>query len=606
MAEHQRFGRMASSGQRGSALVPALIAVLAVSAMSAGLLQLSSAVTRRQQGSAATSRAFYLAEAGLVEAYTGLAIAKTGNVGSQAAPAVFGDGLFWVEATENADGTVTLESTGMYGAGRATLSMVVEPIEITLSSLGFATSDDLKVNPDTLLDSFDSEQGSYASQVGTKLNNMAIVGSNGDVSIASGDMVYGDVVPGETGTATISAGAIVTGSVTPRSGKVEFPPIEVPAIASLPAFVHSGVVPLTIPPGEVGYDSITIEKYCTLILKGPLTLVVGDFILLKDGEVSIDTTDGPVDIFVTGDLDLKASSLVTTGNSSPSDVTFMVSSSSTKSVSFGSDSEFHGFIYAPNADIHIAAKFEIFGGVVGKSLNLAAQGKMHYDLSLDPTREGVLPRFYSWRIVDIPTNIAANRSDPFAALGVDPATLLHPADAHEDQTLNLSYLNNSGLTVSFTGLESIFDWSQVDRVIWGTRDGDLFLTPGDVVKRAQATEDPNVALVSSKMTSKELAAALEDAAPVSDDALIEAAGRSPSMDPTDLEGVLLASGPSGGNPKLSQDVLLAAVASEGLDDSALASVLLDNSPLPQEVIDATLNKKPAMATNELDKVLAAQ
>lgn len=252
MAEHRRIGRMASSARRGAALVPALIAVLVVSAMSAGLLQLSSAVTRRQQGSVSTNRAFYIAEAGLVEAYTGLAIAKTGNVGSPAAPAVFGDGLFWVEARVNADDTVTLESTGMYGAGRATLSMVVEPIEITLSSLGVYTTEDLRVNPDTLMDSFDSEQGSYADQVGTKLNNMAIVGSNGDVTIASGDLVFGDVVPGETGTATIAAGAFVTGSVTPRSGSVELPPIEVPVIASQPAIVHSGAVPPHHSPGRRG------------------------------------------------------------------------------------------------------------------------------------------------------------------------------------------------------------------------------------------------------------------------------------------------------------------------------------------------------------------
>ena len=340
----------------------------------------------------------------------------------------------------------------------------------------------------------------------------------------------------------------------------------------------------------------------TLILKGPLTLVVEDFDLRMNGEVSIDTTDGPVDIFVTGNLDLKMSSLVTTGNTSPSDVTFMVSSPSSKAVSFGANSEFHGFIYAPNATVQVAAMFEIFGGLVAKDLSLAAQGKMHYDISLDPTREGVLPKFYSWRVVDVSTIVAANRFNPFVALGVNPATLSYPANAHEDQMLSLSYVNTSGLTASFTGLESTFDWSQVDRVIWGTRDGDLFLPPGEVTKRAEATVDPNVDLVNSSMSSDELETALINAAPVSDEALIEAARRDPPMEPTDLEGVLLAHGPSAGYPPLSTDVLLAAILSGGLDAAGLEKILLDNSPLPPEVIDATINRSPALPMTELDNV----
>ena len=61
--------------------------------------------------------------------YVGLGIAKTGNVGSETEPAVYGDGLLWVEATDLGDNLVQLESTGMWGSGRATLGLVVERIE---------------------------------------------------------------------------------------------------------------------------------------------------------------------------------------------------------------------------------------------------------------------------------------------------------------------------------------------------------------------------------------------------------------------------------------------------------------------------------------------
>src|SRR5262245_3205156 len=101
--------------RRGSALLFSVVAVMVVSILAAGFLQLALSVTRRTNASSDTQQALNLAEAGLAEAYTGLAVARTGNVGSADAPAVFGGGLLWVEATEHDGGLVELESTAMYG-----------------------------------------------------------------------------------------------------------------------------------------------------------------------------------------------------------------------------------------------------------------------------------------------------------------------------------------------------------------------------------------------------------------------------------------------------------------------------------------------------------
>src|SRR5262245_7735350 len=99
----------------GVALIYSVIAVMVVSILAAGFMQLALSVTRRLSSTSDTTEAFNIAEAGLAEAYTGLGVARTGNVGSVDAPAVFGGGLVWVEATEHAGGMVELESTGMYG-----------------------------------------------------------------------------------------------------------------------------------------------------------------------------------------------------------------------------------------------------------------------------------------------------------------------------------------------------------------------------------------------------------------------------------------------------------------------------------------------------------
>ncbi len=105
--------RTISRARNGSALLFSVVAVMVVSILAAGFLQLALSVTRRLNSSSDTLQALNLAEAGLAEAYTGLAVARTGKVGSPEAPAIFGGGLLWVEATERAGGLVELESTAM-------------------------------------------------------------------------------------------------------------------------------------------------------------------------------------------------------------------------------------------------------------------------------------------------------------------------------------------------------------------------------------------------------------------------------------------------------------------------------------------------------------
>ena len=148
--------------QRGSALVLALIVVMLVAMLGGGLLQLTSAVTRRQTAAVDQTRAFYLAEAGLAEAFQAVRIGRTGQIGSEAAPARYGNGLVWVDATETSDGHIRLEATGMIGPGRASLAFVVEPVEV---SLGFFSDEDLVVESVLLMDGFDSDEGRYEDQL---------------------------------------------------------------------------------------------------------------------------------------------------------------------------------------------------------------------------------------------------------------------------------------------------------------------------------------------------------------------------------------------------------------------------------------------------------
>ena len=586
--------------RRGAALMFSVIAVMVVSIFAAVFLQLSTAVTRRLGASSDMQRALNIAEAGLAEAYTGLAVARTGNVASSDDPAFFGGGCFWVEAEATVNGMVELECTALYGTGRATLGLACEPVAISVGSLGFFTTESMRLNPDVRLDSYDSALGTYASQINTPINNKGKVGTNADMSIASGDFIYGDVVYGPTGKLDTASGAIITGGSSARPDLEVLPPIEVPEVKLGTAIKYSGGTPLVISPGTTGYAGLDIGKNSQLVLKGPLTLVVTSLILRLGAQMTFDTTDGPIELYVTESLDMSTSSVVSTTTQVTGDSLVYVSAPPGKTVSFGAKSQFYGFIYAPNATVHISAQYELYGGLVAKELQLAAQGKMHYDLAIGTTLLSQLPLLHSWRVVELPQGLGALRMDPFRLLDLDPSALRSPSESHEDQVLDVRYVSVGGATDSYFGRESDFDWSQVKELLFGARDGRAFYLPEGYAGGNDIANDPLVDLANSTLTSKQLLDALLAASPVSSEALVAACERQPTMNTSDLKSVLDANYP------LRDPTLLAAILSAALDSSTLNGVLVKNSPLSTDVLGAALSRSPPLSSSDLSNLLKAQ
>ena len=586
--------------RHGGALLLSVVAVMVVSILAAGFLNLTLSITRRMNASADAARALELAEAGLAEAYTGLALARTGAIASEAAPAVFGDGLLWVEVLEHAGGRVELRSTAMHGSGRATLALVAQPTALGVGSLGFFTSEDLRLNPDVRLDSYDSALGSYAEQMNTALNNKGIVGSNGDVSVASGNLIFGKIISGTLGTVDLASGAIVTGGTSQRAEDEVLPPVDVPPLVATTSLKYTGATPKIVPPGELAYQTLSVGKASKMVLTGPMTLVVDDLKLGLGAELVFDTTDGPIQLYVKNSLDMSTSSLVSTSTQITSDTQIYVAAPEGKTVNFGAKSQFYGFIYAPDAEVHISANYELYGGLVCKELQLAAQGKMHYDMALGATLKSTLPILQAWRVVEMPTAIATVRKDPFAVVGLEKSALEALGEAHADQLLDIRYETSGGATLSYLGLESEFDWSEVATLLYGSRDGLAFFLPDDYGTDDVVANDPLVDLVDSSLSSKQLRDQLLAASPVSSEALIAACGRDPAMATSDLDNVLDANYPLGSS------VLLAAVDSAALTSSALKDVLIAHSPLAPEVLDAVLARQPPLASSDLSNVLAKQ
>jgi hypothetical protein len=69
---------------------------------------------------------------------------------------LFGDGLYWVDSSAFTDGTVHLMSTGMCGASRVQLGLVVARLESAVARQGFFSETMLSVGQGTFADSYDS------------------------------------------------------------------------------------------------------------------------------------------------------------------------------------------------------------------------------------------------------------------------------------------------------------------------------------------------------------------------------------------------------------------------------------------------------------------
>jgi Tfp pilus assembly protein PilX len=463
-----------SRARRGSALMMSLVAVIGVSALAAGLLQVSAATMRRNQVSLDNRRAFYLAEAGLAEGYAGLAEGRTGNVGTAAAPARYGEGLFWTTSTFLPSGHVNLEATGMCGIGRATLAMVAQPVVSSVTGLGVFSSQSLRVEPSSLIDGYDSRSGSYESQADMSAtpphtSGGAIVGSNAGISVAggrTGSFIYGDALPGPGSSVTKAGTVTITGSTAPRSETSTLPPVEVPAVTKQAPITHTGPAPFVIPPSTIGYSTLRIGPRQQLVIRGPATVVFDTLLLDAEAEIVVDPTGGRVDLYVEQSLTFASGSLINCLSTNPALCTLMVSKSvdpaAADNVQFNAKGKFYGTLYAPRSNMKISADFEVFGAAVAQKLTLSNGGKLHVDTELAANAESdPLPRMVSWRIVDIPHDVAVSRIDPFAALGVDPASLPLARDAHRDIWLEIRYTDLLLATRTYSGWASGFDFNGI-------------------------------------------------------------------------------------------------------------------------------------------------
>jgi hypothetical protein len=442
MAKNSNEFRFRPSGEsrRGAALLIAMIALMLIMIMGGAFLRLGMS-TKYESGSAMDQdEAFYICEAAIAESGAALTAGKSGSIAGPVLPARFGNGLFWVTATDLGNNDHQVDATAMCGSGRSALRAVIHVTPNPNISAGILGDRGVSIASNVIVDSFNSANGSYASQPkrivhGTSVvDTLGNVRSNSTLGVSSNDNFFGNVTPGPGNSVSgMSNSTYVYGSTAAATTPVPLPPVVVPSIPSQGArsiSKNGTVAQRTLAPGNYHYTSLTIENQAVCTIQGPSTVVLDSFTSNSGCSLLVDATGGPVTIYFTGTATFVSNMTVT--SNSPTAKNISLEFSSSNPVSLASNASLLGTIYAPNAPVSVSSNWVVYGAITGQSINLAANVHFHYDEALNDAPGNDLPTvsISSWFERPMPVGAyARKRTDPFALMGIHQIDCPYPASA---------------------------------------------------------------------------------------------------------------------------------------------------------------------------------
>jgi hypothetical protein len=476
-----------SAAQRGNALVGSLAVVVIVGGLGAAMMQMQSSSAARHRETVDAKRALNVAEAGLAEAFYAVTMGKSGNVGAPDAPASCGKGLFWVEATEPAPGFVTLKSTGLCGVGRSSLAMTLQRQGGSVAVLGIFGAEELRVGASAVLDGFDSAAGTHESQakatpVGLTTGEGARIRGNAGIRLdavgvaipgvplpsplpAYGTTVFGDATPGPSGSVIPGADVTITGSTAPAGKAAELLSIEVPEVDQTRTQAIPTAGDIVVGPIDKGFKTIAVPSGRRLVLRGPSVLVVETLSLANRAQLQLDTTGGAVSLYCTDTLSLHAGSTLSSVDRNPKRFALLAKGNK---VTIASEGEFHGVLYAPDADVVLPGTLRLFGAAVVKSLTVGPGFRGSFDRALLAASAAPigLPTSFAWKVVELPKSaLVSSRIDALLEaknLGITPK---RPDKCHQEGTVDLKYVDASGNILTYSGSEDSIPWGAVKSVV---------------------------------------------------------------------------------------------------------------------------------------------
>ncbi len=216
-------------------------------------------------------------------------------------------------------------------------------------------------------DSYNSNNGAY--NVGGNLYSNGDISSDGTtgdiIGVGSSSTVNGSVKagPGAVAGAIHNQGTI-TGTQGTEPSTWSLPLSAIPAgVTNSGALSISGNTTRTLSEGTYWFSSISISG---------------------NGRLSV---SGAVKIYVTGSVDIGGNGVATANNKPPNFLLYGTvdptdSAQKCTSISIHGNGDFHGAVYAPDADISVVGNGGVYGSLTGKSVSINGNGGLHYDEAL--------------------------------------------------------------------------------------------------------------------------------------------------------------------------------------------------------------------------------
>lgn len=410
--------------ERGAALIVSLIFTMVILAIGIGMLTFSTheLTATRAQGDTIVSR--NIAEAGVDRALVSLAenpslrfsTPPTGMQDQPVTASVNGTtqtlGAYTITAIEDTSMGVRVKAEAVAGeASTATGPKTRIAVIAYQSSVrgpfaqGMFGKDSIKINGNVTTDSYNSEDGSYNSQIPGNNGSIRTNGtSNGAITVNGNSDINGNIQYGPggsnktvkiTGNSKIDDGdADPSNDITAAPAPLNLPEIEIPPITD----------PIGIPLGKGAVKSVSYNGNHTININTDGVYEVDDFSI--NGNVTVNfngdialvinnafSANGNAEFNVNGSLTIYAKkSFKMNGNvhnnknaptSDQQPKNFIIYGLPTcTDVHVNGNAGLVGVVYAPDAEVQFNGNAGAFGAVIGKKIDLNGNVKFHYDESL--------------------------------------------------------------------------------------------------------------------------------------------------------------------------------------------------------------------------------
>ncbi len=407
-----KIRNLATSNEHGGALVTTAVSLTALSVLSLSLVSVMLASSNEQRVQREKLKAEYVCEAALQRAVVALEAGGNGALGSVDAPQNWGTSQFWVDAVAPAATQCTLTATALDDRIGARMELTLQRSFTPTWRFAAFGRDQLTMDSNARIDSYDSAAGTYASQVVNGSGSSAYagadgdIGSNGPITMKVNSKVWGDASAGPSSTTTVMGNAVVAGSTTPLAVNYDMPTFTLPNTASAGNLTANGSV--SIGPGNLAYGAFLGSPNSTTTVVGPATVVFQNFRLRSNSQLLADTTNGPVTVYVVDNFILNSGAQIRPLNYDPSQLEFNLLSDNIvdpgvvvqlDTIDFDSNAKMYATILAPEANIEFNSNFELFGAIMARRVHLDSNSRIHFDENLLTSKGGVTGAYQAvcWR-----------------------------------------------------------------------------------------------------------------------------------------------------------------------------------------------------------------